>query len=73
MNALEQLKTILGTNTDTPTLATVIKTNVDSAECHTDTGKKITVIGSYSVGTQLIIKNNAVQSVVKQSGMVIYE
>jgi|GEM_PF-3088889 len=72
MNAVEQIKHSLGIKDDVAEMVIVVAVGNNIVEAHGSGGKIINLPGNWQVGTKLIVKSGVVQSVVKDSGVVIY-
>lgn len=73
MNAIEKIRHALDIKDDAVELVTVVSTGDNVVVAHGSKGNTVNLAGSWSVGTRLIIKSGVVQSVVRESGIVIYE
>ena len=73
MNAIEKIKHSLGIKEDVAELVVVVSCFNDVAEAHGNSGMVIRLSGSWTVGTKLLVKSGIVQSVVVDSGLVVYE
>ena len=73
MNAIDQIRNSLGIKDDIATLVTVVAVvGNNTVEAHGNLGLVINLSGNWAVGTNLIVKSGVVQSVVVNSGVVIY-
>lgn len=73
MNAIEQIQAALGVKKDVPEVVTVINTADGVVDVANPKGTVMKLTGNWQIGTQLILKNGVVQSVVTNSGVIVYE
>ena len=73
MNAIEQIQSALGVKKDVLEVVTVIKTGDGFVEVSGHKGNSMKLSGNWQVGAQLVVKNGVVQSVVSNSGVIVYE
>jgi hypothetical protein len=73
MNALQQIQAALGVKKDAVEVVTVVSLSNGFVEAHGQGGKVLRLAGSWQTGTKLAVRNGVVESVVHDSGVVVYE
>lgn len=73
MNPIEQIRQSLGIKDSAAEVVMVVAVFGGMVEAHGREGKVLNLAGNWSIGSRLIIKNGVVQSVVIESGLIVYE
>jgi hypothetical protein len=73
MNALEKIQTALGVKKSVSEVVVVVSVGNGFVDAHRLSGGVLRLNGSWQIGTKLVIQSGVVESVVVDSGVVVYE
>lgn len=73
MNAIEKIQDALGVKKSVSEVAVVVSVGNGFVVAHKLSGGVLRLNGSWQIGTKLIVRSGVVESVVVESGVVIYE